>query len=152
MSASEKTGWRDRRFSALHRTLGVNVPLTDIDTVWIEYDQVKPVALVDYKVHSVDVDALLEHGDVNLRVIGEMGERALVPAFCIRYWDAGDFLDWRFKTYPLNWLAEFFTGLDSEVLTHSGYKDLLYRLRNRPTPATVQRRAAHHKEASTTTS
>ncbi|MCI0688694.1 MAG: hypothetical protein L0Y54_15880 [Sporichthyaceae bacterium] len=142
MTATERTGWRDQRFSAMHRELGVNVPLTDIDTVWIEYDQAKPVALVDYKLHTVDVDALLAAGDVNLRVIGELGDRAMVPAFCIRYWDAGDYRDWRFKAYPLNWLAEWFIGQASQVLAFDGYAGLLYRLRNRPTPEAIQQRAA----------
>ncbi len=69
--SQERTGFRDEWISRWHRGLGFDFPGTDVDFLFLEYDQRIPVALVDYKrqdnpyqpEREANVDALRWLGD-----------------------------------------------------------------------------------------
>lgn len=45
----ESTGWRDSWISDKHRSWGYDLPASDIDFMLLEYDNMKPITLVEHK-------------------------------------------------------------------------------------------------------
>jgi hypothetical protein len=46
---TESTGWRDSWISDKHRSWGYDLPASDIDFMLLEYDNMKPITLVEHK-------------------------------------------------------------------------------------------------------
>lgn len=99
----------------------------DIDWLVAEYDQAKPVAIVEYK-HEQAPPIKLNH--VNCRVLAKLGDMAELPVFIVRY--ADDF-SWM-RIAPLNDLARQWAPLRAEM-TEPEYVSLLYKIRGREMPA-----------------
>lgn len=130
--SKERTGWRDDlRLNDRHRQWGWDCPAVDVDKLFIEYDQAKPVALVEYK-HENAEPASSKHASI--RALIEVGNRADLPVYGVRY--ANDF-SW-FKVVPLNNVAKIFLS-ERQQMTESEYVAFLYRLRGRTMPANLLR-------------
>ena len=95
MSANERSGWRDASLSLRRRWYGPDVPVQDIDDIWIEFDRCQPVALIEYKA----TDALKTSWQVDVLVRLAAPRTDELPAFGVRYWSEPEF---RFKVWPLN--------------------------------------------------
>ena len=122
----ERTGWRDQRISARHRSWGYDCPALDVDFLMLEYDAGKAVALVEYK-HEDAPEIRRSHP--SMRAIIDLADRAALPAFVVRY--ADDFAWW--YVIPLNDHARAFRA-DEGFLTEAAWVELLYRCRGRTLP------------------
>lgn len=78
----EITGDRDMELSKLHRDWGWDVPMVDID--FLEYNQAKPIALIEYKKRDNWERAPVER-NANLKALIKLGQQARVPVFCVFY-------------------------------------------------------------------
>ncbi len=122
----ERSGWRDARISARHRTWGPGLGLVDIDCLWVEYDSragspIRAVGLVEYKHERA------AHGPLNCannRAVLDLAHRACLPLFVVTYSD--DLTRFRVVPYgpeALQWITE---PVD---MTEEEYTNLLYYLR-----------------------
>lgn len=123
----ERTGWRDLTLSARHRRWGWDCPAVDLDFLFLEYDNGKAVALVEYK-HEQAQPQYRTHPTYQAMI--DLGNRAGVPVFGVRY--ATDFSWWR--ACPLNEAAKRWLP-DPARLTEHEWVALLYRIRGRTAPA-----------------
>jgi len=126
--AKERTGWRDLGLSERHRMWGWNCPAVDLDFLFLEYDQGKASAIVEYKHEQAKWPADARHPTYQAMV--DLGDRAGVPVFAVRY--KADFS--RYRVVPLNgrardWLPETNTMLECRWVS------LLYKIRGRDFPA-----------------
>lgn len=115
-----------------HREWGAPALATDIDLILLEYSAGRLAALIDYK---LGVDRKLPETEAHACMkIGELGERATLPAFCVKY--STD--PWRFRVYPLNTYGEgtmpFGRG---EPVSERRFVAFLYSLRNVELPRDV---------------
>ena len=123
---AERTGWRDQRLSERHRRWGWNCPMVDIDFLALEYDEGKAAAIVEYKHENA---APQYASQPSYRAIIDLGDRAGVPVFAVRY--ADDFSWWRVT--PLNDLAK--TWVPGQTpMTEEEWVTTLYRIRGTEVP------------------
>lgn len=108
---------------------GYNCPAHDLDFVMNEYDGGKCVAIVEYKNENAPQE---DYREWNYRGLLDLGERAGVPVFNVRY--ASDFSEW--KVTPLNDQAKRWFS-ESRVLSEPEYIRILYRIRRRLVPKEV---------------
>lgn len=108
-----------------HRAWGSLALATDIDLILVEWSARRSLcALIDYKL-GLDRD-LPDAEAKSVMQIGELGERAEVPAFCVKYSTE----PWLFRVYPLNtWAAGTTLFARGELITELQFVDFLYRLR-----------------------
>lgn len=118
---AEKLGFRDENLSRWHRSLGYDLPATDLDAVWIEYDNRQPSALIEYKHQNWD-----GKWSASLEALVNLANRAAVPALLVSY--AADCSC--FYVSPLNDLAEFFIQTP-KLFSEAEYVELLHELRGR---------------------
>jgi len=125
----ERTGWRDKNLSERHRMWGWDSPAVDLDFLFLEYDNGKAVALVEYK-HERAKPQLASHPTYQALV--DLGTRAGVPVFACRY--AADFSWWRIV--PLNDTAK--SMLQGRVgMSEVDWVAFLYKIRGRVLPQSV---------------
>lgn len=117
----EFLGFRDEEISAWHRSLGFDLPATDIDFLLIEYDKALPKALIEYK-HQ-NSKKIPVHG-ANIRATSALATRAKIPFFVVRY--SQDFTS--FGVIPLNSYARLFVP-GRELMGKESFIKLLERLR-----------------------
>lgn len=122
----ERTGWRDQKISARHRLWGHDCPAVDIDFLMLEYDRSRAVAIVEYK-HERARPLLTQNPSI-LAII-DMGNRAKLPVFAVRY--ADDFSWW--QVMPLNNLAKQWTPQPIKMVEPE-WISLLFRIRGRKPP------------------
>lgn len=106
------------------------MPATDVDFLLVEYDRLRPVALVEYK---CETSPYVSPSHPTMRVLATLGTMAGLPAICCRY--ARDYT-WWWPT-PLNGAAERRMPL-SKVMTELEYVRFLYELRGRPLPPELE--------------
>lgn len=122
----EITRWRDLDFNDRHRLYGFDCPALDLD--FLEYDNKKAVALIEYKnenapeINPVELSA-------NLLALIDLGNKANIPVFFCRYWK--DYS--KFRIVPLNNIAKTILSAKQE-LTEYGFVKFLYEMRNREIP------------------
>lgn len=125
----ERTGWRDEWISNRHRTWGWDCPMVDIDFLAAEYDQAKPVAIIEYKAAGA---AISDFTKPSYKVLIGLANAANIPFAVVRY-HAKQSL---FYIQPGNDLANFaFTC--KKIISEFEYVGQLYRLRQRETPETI---------------
>jgi len=106
----EKSGWRDETISTWHRKTGFHAPACDIDAIytvndivdsgmWIEFNNLKPVAFVDYKHEYAEINPR-QASIQTLRWVAD-NLKVPVPFLIVRY--AGNF-EW-FEIIPENQAA-----------------------------------------------
>lgn len=122
----ERSGWRDLALSQRHRRWGWDCPAVDLDFLFLEYDRGLPVAIIEYK-HERAPLQWPQHP--TYLAIRELGTRAQVPVFGVRY--ADDFSWWRVS--PLNALAKEWIETQAEM-TERAYVAFLYQIRGRQVP------------------
>lgn len=118
----ERTGKRDLALNDRHRLWGWNVPAEDLD--FVEYDNKKAVALVEYKKENAPP---VPRTDVNLLVLCDLADRAGLPAFVVRY--AFDFSWWTVRA--LNGIAMEIVPKPMLKISEKEYVDFLYKIRGR---------------------
>jgi hypothetical protein len=123
----ERTGWRDLSLSQRHRRWGWDCPAVDLDFLFLEYDNGKAVALVEYK-HEQAAPQFRTHPTYQAMI--DLGNRAGVPVFGVRY--ASDFSWWR--VCPLNEHAKQWLATRTRMTEHE-WVTLLYTIRGRTVPA-----------------
>jgi len=131
VSVDERSGWRDLGLSIRHRLWGHDCPIVDIDFLVVEYDEKKPIALVEYK-HEHAKNPNFD--DANYTTLKTLGDWAGLPVFNARY---ADDYSW-FKLTPLNAMAEARLPPEHRMMTERQYVDFLYWLRGRLIPPEVQ--------------
>ncbi len=124
---AERTGWRDERISARHRTWGYDCPALDIDFLMLEYDQGKAAALVEYKHENAPP---LRRAHPSVQAVIDLADRAGLPAFAVRY--ADDFSSW--YAMALNSYARALLPEDN-FLSEAEWVAVLYQCRGRTLPA-----------------
>lgn len=129
MSSCERSGWRDKRLSDLHRKWGMNCPMCDIDWLVSEYDTRRTVAILEYK-HQLAKEE--DFSDPNYETIINLGNDCGRPVFSVRYSD--DL--WHYKVSPLNTLAKKHFR-EPTVMDQVQYVSFLYYLRNREIPTEI---------------
>lgn len=131
MSKYERTSWRDGLMSERHRHYGDNCPAMDIDFLLIEYDEARPVALVEYKNQQANA---WREDNPSRRAVSRLADSAGLPAFYVRY--ATNF-SW-FNVAALNELAKPYLEESPQLMTEVGWVEILYRLRGRTMPDDVR--------------
>lgn len=129
----ERTGGGKVRLSKWHRAWGWDCPALGIQRLMLEYDRGKAAALVEYR-HERTPRLRLSHPSV--RAIGDLADRAGIPAFIVRY--ADDF-SWWYPT-PLNVRGRALFP-KRRHLTEEEWVELLYRCRGRGLPLDRRQRA-----------
>ncbi len=149
MTSYERSGWRDEEFSKRHHTWGSNCPMSDIDTLWVEYTRALPRAVVEYKHHAAGlkpVNDAIRGFDPNSKAVSKLATAAGIPAFIVRYDYTkvvpDDTRDWLFEVFALNDTARDLVGPTSVVLDEVGWVRLLYQVRGEPFPPHLERRLA----------
>ncbi len=110
-----------------HREWGFNVPAVDID--FLEYDNKKAIALVEYKRSGDPATSKINLNEANIQALIDLGSRASVPIFCTFYSRNLK----RYRVFPLNNIAVRRAPPEG-LLTERKYVDFLYRLRGRGVP------------------
>jgi len=129
MSKEERTGWRDKGLSFVHREFGYNF-MVDLDFVAIEYSYGYHVkALIEYKnEHSAWSP---EKEDKGIPAIKNLADMAGVPFFVVKY--TSDYLWW--DVYPQNDAAvELCGGGETKRYKKKTFKKFLDRLPRRVIP------------------
>jgi hypothetical protein len=126
--AKERSGWRDLGLSDRHRLWGWNCPAVDLDFLFLEYDNGKASAVVEYKHELAPWPVNAAHPTYQAMI--DLGNRAGLPVFAVRY--KSDYS--RYRAVPMNshakrWLPETATLLESQWVS------LLYKIRGRDFPA-----------------
>lgn len=125
----ERTGWRDEWISNRHRAWGWDCPMVDIDFLAAEYDQAKPVAIIEYKAAGA---AQHDFSKPSYKVLIGLANIAQIPFAVVRYHPA----QCLFYIIPGNDQAKLaFTH--NRIISEFEYVGELYRLRKRETPETV---------------
>lgn len=126
----ERNGWRDEWISNRHREFGWNVAFTDIDFMGLEYDQGKPVCLIEYKHFNAKIN--LSHPSIQAQKW--LADKAELPFFLVVY------LPEKFMYYvvPVNELAKNVPNCsEPKYWSEKNFVKLLYFLRNRICPTEV---------------
>lgn len=124
MTASERTGWRDRDLSARHRRWGFNCPAVDLDFLMVEYNLGEPAAIVEYKHHRA---AMPDFRHPTYRAIQNLADRQPPLPFMVAFYWPGA---WAFEIHPLNDQAMSLYGPESCELTEREFVTSLYRARS----------------------
>jgi hypothetical protein len=119
----ERTGWRDEALGRRHRKWGYDCPAVDVDFLMIEYDQGKPVALVEYKNEHADPQ---DPKRPSYRAMSDLGTRGNIPVFAVRYTDD-------LSSFTVTWLNNI-RRRDRFETNEEGYVRFLYNLRGRQVP------------------
>jgi hypothetical protein len=145
--SQERSGIRDRLISNRHREVfGVNCPATDIDNLLIEYDNAKPVAIIEYK-HAL---AFSKHQwaivEANTRAIATLASWANLPAF-MAYYSIEESGFFRYFLCALNhvareWMERKFYFHEGQDLCEFDFVDFLYFLRKRKAPNEIMAKLA----------
>ena len=135
----ESTGWRDSWISDKHRDWGYDLPATDIDFMLLEYDQMKPITLIEHKT----VGCWKQFGkETVLRwhaPVATLATMAGLPSYLCLY----EKHPAAFYVMATNEIAERVPGRNgcfgSEMIPMSErqYVAFLYHLRNRPLPSVL---------------
>lgn len=123
---AERTGWRDEKLSARHREWGFDCPAMDIDFLLVEYDQRKPIALVEYKHEAAKPQ---RKSDVGYQVVSKLATDAGLPFFACRYSDCLT----SYTVVPINEIAKGIIG-QVDGMSEKEWVHFLYYLRGRHLP------------------
>ena len=119
----ERTGWRDKNLSELHRLWGWDCPAVDLDFLFLEYDHGKASALVEYKHERAPPQKPLHP---TYQAMKDLCDRARLPFFACRY--KGDYSEW--LVVPMN--VEARTHLpERKSMSMAGWVVFLYAVRGR---------------------
>lgn len=134
MPDKEILGLRDWRLSERHRLWGGDCPMADLDFVVTEFDNCRPMALVEYKHCSPSGHSTIKE-TAQIKTIRALADMACLPAWVAFYrpWT------WSFKIAPLNDKARILwqDAEDYIIVTESEYVETLYNLRGRRLPKIV---------------
>jgi len=126
----ERTFQRDMKLLVRHRQWGFNMPAVDID--FLEYDNRKSIALVEYK-RAADLARCYPELNTNLQALIDLGNRASLPVFCTFY---NPNLKW-YRIFPVNENAKE-KGTPGGILSEYKYVDFLYWLKGRQMPEHIR--------------
>lgn len=120
--APERTNWRDEWISKKHREWGVACQATDIDWLVIEHDGPDIAGLIEYKDEHAKI---LTPDAIQYKVLQNLGDRAELPVFCVRYFKD----DVKFEVTSINGLANKKVPT-VKLMSEREYVRFLYKLRN----------------------
>jgi len=124
----ERTGWRDQQISERHRHWGFNCPAVDLDFVMAEYNNAKPVALVEYKHFNAIGNIKLQHATFRtLKDLADGYENNGIPFFVAVYWPGS----WAFRVVPVNEKAREIFPEGYTDLTEREFVSALYYMRGK---------------------
>lgn len=126
----ERTGWRDEWISNRHREFGWNAAFTDIDFMGLEYDQGKPVCLIEYKHQNAKIT--LSHPSVQAQKW--LADKAELPFYLVVYYPEA----FAYYVVPVNEFAQNTVHCDqSKFWSERNFVKLLYFLRGRNCPTEI---------------
>jgi hypothetical protein len=126
----ERSGWRDERISIKHRDWVLAAPAFDLDFLLIECKYSSPVALIEYKEKGASP---CRKTDPQYKALTELGNKASLPAFNVRYSLDGNSHLCRYKITPLNDDAEK-RNAPSDWIDELEYMCFLHGLRGSEIP------------------
>ncbi len=130
----EATGWRDAKLSGRMRAWGWNVPRVDLDFTVCEFDELEPVALIDWKHAGPEQKPLDElEREPGTIVLRKLGDRARLPVFLVLYSSS----PWAFVVAPVNAKANA-TPFPVAPCREPRFVSWLYELRGREMPREVE--------------
>lgn len=122
--------WRDEWISSRHREFGWDAPMLDLDFPALEYDQGKPVALVEYKHYNADVK--LWHP--SFKAMRYMADKCEIPFFIIIYYPDHH----NYYIIPMNDFARQVPRCEGpKMWTERNYVKMLYWLRKKRCPESI---------------
>ena len=131
MTGTERSGWRDEDLSRRHRRWGYDINAVDLDLILAEYDEGRPVALIEYKhVRAARPDTT----EPSYEVLNTLATNSNIPAMIVTYDPDG----WTFRIAALNAIADDLE-LHAGWWTEHDYVDFLWQIRGRPAPPAVLR-------------
>lgn len=133
----ELTGQRDLSINNRHRTYGWNCPGLDLDFPMIEYDNAKPIALIEYKKYNAP-KVTISHPSI--RALGTLATNSNIPAFLVHYHED----TWSFWITPINDFAKKIKI--SQTLDERNFVRFQYWLRGRLSECTEEILAGKKKE------
>lgn len=125
----ERSGWRDIKLKELHLSWGYDVPAVDIDHLLVEYDDLIPVAMIDYKHEFAAPHRPSEpsfHAIKKIGIQGTDGSFKALPFFIVRY--GKDYSWW--TVVPMNQAARELLP-DRVTYDQAAYVQFMYSLRGR---------------------
>jgi hypothetical protein len=126
----ERTGWRDEWISNRHREFGWNAAFTDIDFMGLEYDQGKPVCLIEYKHQNAKIN--LDHPSIQAQTW--LADKAELPFFLVVYYPK----EFQYYVVPINNYAKQVPYCqEAKFWSEKNFVKLLYFLRNRIAPEEI---------------
>lgn len=129
----ERTGWRDEWISNRHREFGWNAAFTDIDFMGLEYDQGKPVCLIEYKHFNAKIN--LDHPSIQAQKW--LADKAELPFFLVVYYPK----EFQYYVIPINDRAKQVPHCEGvKFWSEKNFVKLLYFLRNRVAPEEILRK------------
>jgi hypothetical protein len=133
-SSKERTGWRDAKLSERHREYGFDLPCADIDFIFLEYDAMLPVAVMEYKRFTGRDAFTITAADIAMSRLRDNNGDPL-RYFRVIYWDD----PFAFKVTRLRDLSNGNKGNsirdnDWIDMTELKYVEFLYWLRERTMP------------------
>ena len=143
--SKKRNHWRDEAFSERHRLWGRDCPAQDLDGIasacglqdgWVEYDDYRPVALLELKKWP----AQIRMNSAQVRVLRNLADMAGLPAYAVQFWYSEDKETWHFRATSLNSLAVKDFGPDVQVGGERTFVHWLYSLRGREAPRELLRK------------
>lgn len=123
----EQTEWRDESISKRHRKWGFDCPAVDIDFLMIEYNQGRPVAIVEYKHEGTKIPSGMDKTFEAIRVLCDGYKGGDLP-FLIAWYNPKN---WIFRIRPMNSAARLFYGDADRSLSEVEYVRSLYTMRGK---------------------
>lgn len=141
----ERSGWRDQEISARHRVWGFDCPGVDLDFVVAEFNNGKPIGIVEYKRHTAKQPDL-EHPAMrclerlaqwHCKPVGDSGEveHDPLPFIIAFYWPD----IWAFRVVPANTVANQYF-MHHEILSELEWVRRIYAIRGLQLPSDVVRK------------
>lgn len=120
----ERTNWRDEKLNLFHQRFGYDIPLSNSSFVLLEYDNSKPVAIIDYRMVNdfAYSNALIELSN---------NKYLDIPYFIVQYRIVNNELE--FYIYPINQVAMKYNIDCNKTICEEDFVDFLFRLRKRNT-------------------
>lgn len=128
--APEVYNWRDEWISARHREFGWDAPMLDLDFPALEYDNGKPVALIEYK--HINANVKLWHP--SFKALRSLADCSQIPFFIVIYNPE----HFNYYVVAMNDYARAVPWCDQPRWFHEqNYVKMLYFLRKKNCPADV---------------
>lgn len=125
----ERTNWRDHALSNRHRVWGLDCPAVDVDFLLLEFNEGRPLALVEYKAFGA---VRPNPNSPTYRALRTLADNSKIPLLIVFYAHNTFWV----RVTPVNYFATQVFPIEV-VLNEKEYVAALYRMRGLTLPADV---------------